>query len=212
MKLLMFTGIAFGNGSFSIAMLNCWSVILKLIITMDILLKHISPPTEFLLLVILMGFDWMPAFPTRVSQTLDGMERIMGILATPPANIALWSGFINHWFPLIRPAIKPLIPGGVPYIPMIEVPAMTTKWCIKSPVVWIAERIPLQKGFFQEFGGWWNIIIQPEQWGSIEKMNLHFLLFKKRWGSQWHHHTVGTEMCIWDSGQIRLVGGFVNVC
>ena len=89
MKLLMFTGIAFGNGSFSIAMLNCWSVILKLIITMDILLKHISPPTEFLLLVILMGFDWMPAFPTRVSQTLDGMERIMGILATPPANMAL---------------------------------------------------------------------------------------------------------------------------
>ena len=28
-------------------------------------------------------------------------------------------------------------------------------------------------------------------------------------GSQWHHHVVGTEKRIWDSEQIRLVGGFV---
>ncbi len=26
----------------------------------------------------------------------------------PPINMALWSGLINHWFPLIRPAIKAL--------------------------------------------------------------------------------------------------------
>ena len=30
----------------------------------------------------------------------------------PPRNKALWSGLINHWFPLIRPAIKTLISGG----------------------------------------------------------------------------------------------------
>ena len=30
----------------------------------------------------------------------------------PPNNKALWSGLINHWFPLIRPKIKPLFLGG----------------------------------------------------------------------------------------------------
>ena len=32
--------------------------------------------------------------------------------ATPLRNSRPYSGFINHWFPLIGPAIKPLIPGG----------------------------------------------------------------------------------------------------
>ena len=28
---------------------------------------------------------------------------VKGILATPPQEIRPYSGFINHWFPLIRP-------------------------------------------------------------------------------------------------------------
>ena len=40
----------------------------------------------------------------------------MGILATPPKlspqEIRPYQGFINHWFPLIRPAIYPLFLGG----------------------------------------------------------------------------------------------------
>ena len=34
-------------------------------------------------------------------------------LTYPARNKALWSGLINHWFPLIRPAIKPLRIWGV---------------------------------------------------------------------------------------------------
>ena len=34
------------------------------------------------------------------------------ILATPPRNKALLRVYENHWFPLIRPKIKPLITGG----------------------------------------------------------------------------------------------------
>ena len=30
----------------------------------------------------------------------------------PPGNKALWSGHMNHWFPLIRPKIKPLFLRG----------------------------------------------------------------------------------------------------
>ena len=48
-----------------------------------------------------------------------GISIIMGILATPPPpklpllrNSRPYSGFINHWFPLIRPAINPLLLGG----------------------------------------------------------------------------------------------------
>ena len=33
----------------------------------------------------------------------------------PPRNKAGYYGLINHWFPLIRPAIKPLFLGGVPW-------------------------------------------------------------------------------------------------
>ena len=31
---------------------------------------------------------------------------------TPPRNTTLWSGLINHWFPLIRPYISPYFWGG----------------------------------------------------------------------------------------------------
>ena len=33
----------------------------------------------------------------------------------PPRKKALWSGLINHWFPFIKPAVKPLFLRGVRY-------------------------------------------------------------------------------------------------
>ena len=56
-----------------------------------------------------------------MAQLRNVLGNLKGILATPPQSyppqetqeIRPYSGFINHWFPLIRPAINPLFLGGV---------------------------------------------------------------------------------------------------
>ena len=38
-------------------------------------------------------------------------------LITPPQEIRPYAGLINHWFPLTRPAINPLVLGGYVGVP-----------------------------------------------------------------------------------------------
>ena len=53
---------------------------------------------------------------------------------TPPPHVApqkwlaLWSGLINHWFPVIRPAIKPLFLEGVTWPREGRLTSQTETW------------------------------------------------------------------------------------
>ena len=72
---------------------------------------------------------------------------VMGILATPPKatpprEIRPCWGTVNHWFPLIRPAIRALFLGGGtlgshdnvcgPFIPLTQ-PLSSISWFIGAP-------------------------------------------------------------------------------
>ena len=57
---------------------------------------------------------------------INGKINLPPSLRYPPRNKALWSGFINHWFPLIRPQIQRIFReeigtlGGVGWPAMME--------------------------------------------------------------------------------------------
>ena len=52
--------------------------------------------------------------PIQLCETMprSWLVNLPPLTNTHPRNMALWSRLTNHWFPLIRPAIKPLFLGG----------------------------------------------------------------------------------------------------